>query len=601
MYKYLLATLWVFIATLTTSVAQYYRAVVAQDGTGDYATIQDAILSIRDYSPEGRLRILVRRGVYEEKVIVPSYKTNISLVGEDRDSTILIWHDHANMQQTGRFEGVVLGSIADQMGHGGRQSSDRGHRLGTFESYTLKVYGEGFECENLTIVNDARGGQAVALHCESDRSVFRNCTFKGFQDTMFNGNERSRQLFVDCYIEGTVDFIFGPATVWFEQCHIHALAEACVTAASTPAENPYGYVFNRCQVTAAPEVKQFRLGRPWRNYANVLFKECELSVKVSPDGWNNWNDPKRELSARFAEYHNTGEGAATGQRVSWCRQLSDAEAEKVTLVRVFSQAANLWTPQVEPVTFAQAYSLFFNEETGKGTPYVASTLEPAELPADIDKSVEPLVVRLDGVDCTTFVEYVTAARLARVSVISAEDSIFTAALQALRYRQGKRGNYATRKHYFSEWISDAEAMGLLEDVTSQLPAAQPLQKKIDFMSQHPAFYPQLSQCEMLLEEIRKVEQHLSEQKLSFIPKQKISAVCSQLEHGDIVAFLTNKEGLDIQHVGFVWKPTPNVEPRLMHASSTQKQVCIDQRSIAQYARDQKTCTGIRVVRVRRGN
>lgn len=601
MYKYLLSILWVFLFSLSTSLAQYYRAVVAQDGSGDYTTIQDAILSIRDYSPEGRLRILVRRGVYEEKVIVPSYKTNITLVGEDRDSTILIWHDHANMQQTGRFEGVVLGSIADQMGHGGRQSSARGHRLGTFESYTLKVYGEGFECENLTIVNDARGGQAVALHCESDRSVFRHCAFLGFQDTMFNGNERSRQLFVDCYIEGTVDFIFGPATVWFEQCHIHALADACITAASTPAENPYGYVFDHCRITAAPEVKQFRLGRPWRNYANVLFKECELPAKVSPDGWNNWNDPKRELTARFAEYHNTGEGAATAGRVTWSRQLSDAEAEKVTLERVFSQAADNWTPQVEPVSFAQAYSLFYNEKTGEGTPYVASTLEPAELPVDVDKSVEPLVVRLDGVDCTTFVEYVTAARLARVPAISPEDSIFTTALQALRYRQGKRGNYATRKHYFSEWIRDAEALGLVEDVTSQLPGAQPLHKKIDFMSQHPVFYPQLNKGQILLDEIRMVEQQLSMQKVSFIPKQKIPVVYSLLEHGDIVAFLTNKEGLDIQHVGFVWKPMPDVEPRLMHASSMHKQVCVDQRSIAQYAREQKSCTGIRVVRVRRGN
>lgn len=596
MYKYLLSILWVFLFSLSTSLAQYYRAVVAQDGSGDYTTIQDAILSIRDYSPEGRLRILVRRGVYEEKVIVPSYKTNITLVGEDRDSTILIWHDHANMQQTGRFEGVVLGSIADQMGHGGRQSSARGHRLGTFESYTLKVYGEGFECENLTIVNDARGGQAVALHCESDRSVFRHCAFRGFQDTMFNGNERSRQLFIDCYIEGTVDFIFGPATVWFEQCHIHALADACITAASTPAENPYGYVFNHCRITAAPEVKQFRLGRPWRNYANVLFKECELPAKVSPDGWNNWNDPKRELTARFAEYHNTGEGAATAGRVTWSRQLSDAEAEKVTLERVFSQAADNWTPQVEPVSFAQAYSLFYNEKTGEGTPYVASTLEPAELPADVDKSVEPLVVRLDGVDCTTFVEYVTAARLARVPAISAEDSIFTAALQALRYRQGKRGNYATRKHYFSEWISDAEAQGLLTDATSQLKGATKLCKKIDFMSQNPRFYPQLQKSETLLREVMKVEQQLSTDTICYIPKEQIAKAYSQLKDGDIVAFLTIKDGLDIQHTGFVWKPTKNSQPRLLHASTTKKKVVVDTRTLAQYAQEQTSCIGIRIIR-----
>lgn len=598
MKRLFLLLLFVVQCSLMATHAQLYRAIVAQDGSGDYTSIQDAILSIRDYSPEGRLHILVRKGVYEEKVIVPAYKTNITLVGEDRDSTVLIWHDHANLQQTGRFEGVVLGSLADQMGHGGRQSSERGHRLGTFESYTLKVYGEGFECENMTIVNDARGGQAVALHNEADRSVFRHCAFRGFQDTMFNGNARSRQLFIDCYIEGAVDYIFGPATVWMEQCHIHSIGDGCITAASTPAENPHGYVFNRCLVTAAPEVKRLHLGRPWRNYANVLFMNCELPAQLNPAGWDNWNDPKREATARFIEYNNEGEGAATAQRVAWSRQLSAAEAQQVTLDKVFSQSADAWLPRLTPVSFDEAYLPFYDPQTGKGTPYVASTLEPKDLPSDPEKFKEPLFVRLDGVDCTTYVEYVTAARLARVAQPAAKDSVFTTYLQALRYRHSVRGNYATRKHYFSEWISDAEWQGLLQDVTPQLKGAQPLSKTINFMSQNPRFYPQLQQSEAMLNEVKKIEEMLSTQSVSYIPSSHIAKAYSQMQHGDIVVFLTTTAGLDVQHVGFVWKPTPDATPRLMHASSAQKQVVVDSRTIAEYAKAQKSISGIRIVRIK---
>ncbi len=594
-----LLILFLLWSTLAVSHAQLYRAIVAQDGSGDYTSIQDAILSIRDYSPEGRLHILVRKGVYEEKVIVPAYKTNITLVGENRDSTVLIWHDHANLQQTGHFEGVVLGSTADAMGHGGQQSTARGHRLGTFESYTLKVYGEGFECENMTIVNDARGGQAVALHNEADHSVFRHCAFRGFQDTMFNGNARSRQLFVDCYIEGAVDYLFGPATVWLEQCHLHSIGDGSITAASTPAENPYGYVLNHCLITASPEVKRLYLGRPWRAYANVVLLECQLPALLHPAGWNNWNDPKREATARFAEYQSGGEGANAAQRVAWSRQLTASESQRVTLEHVFAQAADSWMPLLSEVTFEEAILPYYDAEKGQGTPYAASTLEPKELPVDLEKNVEPLIVNLEGVDCTTYVEYVTAARLARVARPMATDSVFMAYLQALRYRHGVRGNYATRKHYFSEWIADAEEQQLLQDVTSQLRGSQPLTKTINFMSRNPRFYPQLQRSEALLNDIKKVEERLSAEACSYIPVKHIAEAYAQMQHGDIVAFLTTTAGLDVQHVGFVWKPTADATPRLMHASTAQKQVIIDRRTIAEYAQAQKTISGIRIVRMRK--
>lgn len=234
-----------------------------------------------------------------------------------------------------------------------------------------------------------------------------------------------------------------------------------------------------------------------------------------------------------------------------------------------------------------------------GVPYVGGTLEPSPQPEDPEAFIEPLVVNLEEVDCTTYVEYVTASRLAGQTEISATDSVFLAKLQSLRYRQGERGNYATRKHYFSEWISDAEKQGLLTDVTAQLNGAEPLHKNIDFMSKHPQFYPPLQKSEALLHEIVKVEEHLSAQKTCFIPKNRIEQAHAQLQDGDIVAFLTTKDGLDIQHVGFVWKPADAAAPQLLHASSSYKCVIVDARTIAEYAQAQKTVLGIRVVRVRK--
>jgi len=608
MKKLLFLTL--ILSQCLLSKAQLYDAIVAKDGTGNYCTIQDAILSIRDYKPEGRQRILVKKGVYEEKIIVPTYKTNISIIGEDRDSCILVWHDHANLQNTGHFEGVVLGSKADAMGRADQKanSSDRGHRMGTFESYTLLALGEGFECENMTIENDAMTyhnpdwwqtrsnnagvGQAVTVHCEADRAVFRNCRIHGFQDTVFTGNARSRQIYYGCYIDGTVDFIFGPATAWFEDCEIHSISQGYLTAASTPAENPYGYIFRHCRVTADPQAKSVYLGRPWRNWANVIFMECDLPEEIQPAGWHNWSDPKRELTARYAEYHNTGAGARTTERVKWSRQLTDAEASQITLDRVMHMSANDWHSDVRPVSFDQLVPQFL------GLPYVASTCEPKTLPTDPANAVEPLIIDLKHVDCTTFVEYLTAARLGRVAQPEANDSILQRFVQALRYRNGKRGNYATRLHYFSEWISQAEANGLLTEITPSLPGAKQQRKLINFMSANPKFYPQLQACAELVKQIKEAEENLSAQTSYYVPSASIAQTYSQLRHGDIVTFVTDRPGLDVQHVGFVWCPDGQSAPRFLHASSVQKQVVISDQTLADYAKTSKHCIGIRVVRMK---
>lgn len=592
--------------------AQIYDLVVAKDGSGDFDNIQDAIIAIRDYKPEGRQRIFVKKGIYEEKIIVPSYKTNISLIGEDRDSTILVWHDHGNMYTSTGWPAFTLADEKQAQADG---LAKKGRKIGTFQSYTIRVDGLGFECENMTISNDAMSywnpgwwehrkndhgvAQAVAVHIEADRTVFRNCRLLGFQDTVFNGNEDSRQVFYNCYIEGTVDFLFGPATCWFEGCEIHAISDGYLTAASTPADHPYGYVFYRCRVTADDHVKSEYLGRPWRNWASVIWRECELPSVIHPQGWHNWRDPAREKTARYYESKCIGPGADQSKRVAWMRELTQQESNELKPRKVLNRPGNRWNFNFRPVNFYDLHFAFCNEHLDKGTAYVAHTLEPAVVPANVASAIEPLVMNLKAVDCTTFVEYMAAAMLGRIDEpTNPNDSILKRFVQALRYRGGKRGNYATRKHYASDWIRDNEAQGLLEEITATLPSAKKITKKIDYMSTHRDAYPQLAASDSLVREIEAVEAELSVTPTWYVPKDQIRKTYGALQAGDIVMFTYKKKGLDVFHMGFVWWPDRLYsEPTLLHASSTAGRVTISGIPLAEYAQSIDACSGIRVLRL----
>ena len=285
---------------------------VARDGTGEFRTVDEAIEVCRAFMDYHKV-IFVKRGPYKEKLIIPSWLSNIEICGEDRDQTIITYDDHANIRTAERPKGI-----------------------GTFRTYTLKIEGNDITLKNITIENNsARLGQAVALHTEGDRLKFVNCRFLGHQDTVYTGVAHTRLLFKDCYIEGTTDFIFGPATAWFEHCTIHCKANSYITAASTPKDAAFGYVFNNCNVTAAPQVEKLYLGRPWRDYGYTLFMHCSLPGQIRPEGWHHWQK-EREQTARYMEFENTGEGAASGQRVAWSRQLSKKEAALVTMENVFS-------------------------------------------------------------------------------------------------------------------------------------------------------------------------------------------------------------------------------------------------------------------------
>ncbi len=295
--------------------AENSPVTVAQDGSGDFKTIQEAINSCRVFQEYEKV-IFIRNGVYKEKVLIDSFYSNLKLVGESIENTIITFGDHAGMPG-----------------------------IGTFNSYTLKINGDGIVIENLTIENSAgEVGQAVALHVEGDRCIFRNCRILGNQDTVYAAGQKSRQYFADCYISGTTDFIFGASTAVFDRCTLHSRRNSFITAASTPKQNKYGYIFRNCRLTAEPGVDKVYLGRPWRDYARVIFLNCEMGSHILPEGWHNWDQPAREKTAFYAEFQSTGPGAGTENRVKWSRQLSRKDAFLIQFEKIYLQENN-WIPE----------------------------------------------------------------------------------------------------------------------------------------------------------------------------------------------------------------------------------------------------------------
>ena len=326
MRKLLLSLVLALAGTLAVNAANKYdnpdTIFVARDGTAEFRNIDDAIEVCRAFMEYHKV-IFVKKGTYKEKLIVPSWLTNIEICGEDRDNTIITYDDHANVFIPG---------------------TDR--KMGTFRTYTVRVDGNDITFRNITIENNAtRLGQAVALHTQGDRLTFVNCRILGNQDTVYTGGINTRLYFKDCHIEGTTDFIFGPSTAWFENCTILSRTDSYITAASTPQDVEYGYVFNRCKIVAAEGVSKVYLGRPWRPYAHTLFMNCQLGKHILPVGWHNWSNTQNETTARYCEYDNHGEGAATKERAAWTRQLTKKEAAKVTLENVFRQNGG-WIPNV---------------------------------------------------------------------------------------------------------------------------------------------------------------------------------------------------------------------------------------------------------------
>lgn len=293
------------------------RVTVAADGSGNFTTVQGALDAV-PLNNKKPFTIYIKNGVYKEKLHLDSTKNFVEMIGEDRFNTILTYDDHPG------------------------KVSPNGDSINTRSSHSTIIKADDFSANNITFQNDAgfTAGQAVAMEADGDKMVFHNCRFIGNQDILFTNSERSRQYYDDCYIEGTTDFIFGSATVWFNHCHIHSKKNSHVTAASTPKDHPFGYVFYDCVLTGDTSLHNVSLGRPWRPYASVTYIHCYLGPHFMPQGWANWNTTDYYKTARYAEYHNYGPGADLSKRVSWAKQLSDEELKQYTIKNVL----NGWEP-----------------------------------------------------------------------------------------------------------------------------------------------------------------------------------------------------------------------------------------------------------------
>lgn len=297
------------------------RYVVAQDGSGDFTSIQAAIQACSSF-PYQRITIFIKNGTYHEKVFVPEWNSHLSLIGENRDSVRIVHGDY--------FSKINKGPNS------------------TFYTPTLLVEGNDFHAENLTVINDAGPvGQAIAVSVHATRCTFVNCRFLGNQDTLYLTGESFLSYFRDCYVEGTTDFIFGQASAYFESCDIHCKANSYIAAASTTPGARFGLVFHRCRITRDPSVTAVYLGRPWRRYAQTVYLECHMGPFIHPGAWDNWRNPANEQTVLYGEYRSSGPGASI-PRVPWAHTFHRAEARRFSLQALFGRDPAWLKPFLNP-------------------------------------------------------------------------------------------------------------------------------------------------------------------------------------------------------------------------------------------------------------
>lgn len=289
--------------------------VVSKDGKGSFTSVQQAIDAVENDSSI-KTKILIKPGVYKEKITIPETKGPIVLEGENLQNTIITYDDFASKKNA------------------------EGKDIGTTGSSTIFIYSNDFTAKNISFENSSgRVGQAVAVLTSGDRIAFENCRFLGNQDTLYlkgvqdstDKTKPSRNYFKNCYIEGTTDYIFGAGTAVFENCTIYSKETASyVTAASTPQENEFGFVFINSKIIGNAKENSVYLGRPWRPFAKTVYIDCEINSTIKPEGWHNWSKPDAEKTTFYAEFNSKGSGANNSKRVPWAHQLTKEERKKYT-------------------------------------------------------------------------------------------------------------------------------------------------------------------------------------------------------------------------------------------------------------------------------
>lgn len=318
---------------------------IVQDGSGDFTTITAALASIPSDNTK-EITFFIHNGIYQERLSITA--PHITFIGESKESTILTYNLYARMNM------------------------EDGIKRGTFRSYSCLIDTHDFTARNLTFENSSgKGvdvGQALALYVDGDRIVFEDCRFLGGQDTLFTGplppkeiepngfigpkqfspRINGRHYYKNCYIEGDIDFIFGSATAYFEDCELYSKyvgrpINSFVTAASTPEGQEYGYVMKNCRFTSNCPAHSAYLGRPWREYAQTILIDCFIGEHICEEGWNDWGKENAHSTACFGEYGSYGPSADMAKRPHWIRHLSKEQVGHYTKEQVLS-GDDSWLP-----------------------------------------------------------------------------------------------------------------------------------------------------------------------------------------------------------------------------------------------------------------
>lgn len=311
------------------------KELYVSSDSGAFATISEALDAAKQY--EGmKVMIHIAPNVYNERITVN--QNHISFIGEDENSTKITYSDAA-------FDIMP-----------------EGDKRGTFRTQSVFIDADDFYACHISFLNEAgqgdKVGQAIAVYADGDRLAFECCRFEGYQDTLFTAplpkkekvpggfkgpkefapRRRGKHLYKDCFISGNIDFIFGGATAYFENCEIfmrgrHNEINGYALAPSTFEGERYGYVFNHCRFTSDCPKQSAYLGRPWRNFAKAVILNSEIGAHIKKEGWHDWDKKDAWDTMFFAEYGNFGEGAGE-ERAPFVKILTDEEAAEYTREKV---------------------------------------------------------------------------------------------------------------------------------------------------------------------------------------------------------------------------------------------------------------------------
>ncbi len=308
-------------STPIAQAASTSKIVVAQDGSGNYKTVQAAVNAV-PANNKNQVVIYIKNGTYQEVVTVPSNKPYITFYGESEKGTVITYNNYHGKAKPG------------------------GGTFGTGDSASVFIQASDFSAYNITFQNTAGAvGQAVAINVTGDRAIFDNCQFLGWQDTLYA--QTGRQYYENSYITGRIDYVFGDATAVFQNTEFYNVNSSggTITAQKRMSgSETTGYVLVNDKIDGALTNSTY-FGRPWGPYARVIVMDSSIGSDINAAGWENWSTADYHKTAYFAEYNNTGPGSNTSGRVSWSHQLTTQQAQQYSVNNFLNQDGWLTTAE----------------------------------------------------------------------------------------------------------------------------------------------------------------------------------------------------------------------------------------------------------------